>query len=116
MVIILLHDLTRRPHIKLHDLLIAHARNELIIIQRIIPHHMRRLPRRELGLALPRLRVPNLHVSIVARGEELAAGVVEGDVVAGARVACVGAQQLALVVGVEEFYFARGAGGEEEVS
>ena len=92
MVIILLHNLARRPHIKLHNLLIPHTCHKLIIIQRIIPHHMRRLPRRELGLALPRLRVPNLHVSIVARGEELAAGVAEGNIVAGARVACVGAE------------------------
>jgi hypothetical protein len=85
MVIILLHNLAT-PHIKLHNLLIPHARHELIVIPRVIPHHMRRLPRRELGLALPRLRVPDLHVAVVARCEELGPAVTEGDIVTGARV------------------------------
>ena len=86
MVIILLHHLPA-PRIELHNLLVPHARHELIVIQRIIPHHVRCLSRRELGLACTRLRVPDLHVPVVARGDEFGAGVVEGNVVAAAVVA-----------------------------
>lgn len=89
-MIILLHHLPT-PHIKLHNLLVRHARHKLIIIQRIKPSYMRRLPRRELRLAHARLRIPELHVAIVARGQELSPVVVEGDVVAAFCVAGVGA-------------------------
>lgn len=65
-VVVLLHRLVARPSVELHNLVIRHAGDKLVteLRRRVEAHHVWRLARCELGDALARLRVPELHHAV----------------------------------------------------
>ena len=92
-VVVLLRHLPR-ARVELHDLLVRHARQELVPVfgGRVEGDAVRRLARGEARDALPLLRVPELHLTVEGGGEEGRAVGGEGAVGDGLAVACVGAQ------------------------
>ena len=96
-MVVFLHHFSA-PGIVLQDFLVVHSREELVRHAGIDTHDVRCLARRELVDALSSLRVPELHISVVAGRDELRAGGVEVDVVDRLGVSSVRPQQFPLMV------------------
>ena len=102
----------------LDDFLVRHAGEEggRVVRVRVPRDTVRDLARREARVALARFCIPEFHVAVIRGGDELRSRGVEGDVVDGAGVAGIGAEELSLVEGVPDFDFAVCGGGEEKVA
>lgn len=80
MMIVFLHHLSASC-IVLQDLFVGHAGQELVRYAGIDAHNMWSLSAGELVQAFPSLRVPKLHIPIIARRDELRSVWCEVDVV-----------------------------------
>lgn len=71
MVVVLLNTLAAcHPYVELFNLLVAHARQELVRLRRVESYDVRRRAGAEPGRAHSSLRVPQLHLTVVGAGEE----------------------------------------------
>ena len=115
MMIIFLNQIPA-PSIILQDLLIRHPSQELMRRTRIDTDNMRRLARRKLVDAFTSLRIPKLHIAIIASRKKLFTIGRKVNIVNRLGVAGEGPKQLALVIHIPERNLGVGGSGEKKVA
>ena len=114
MVVVFLRHLPRSG-VVLEDFLVGETGEEGVWVRGFEFYDVRDGGVGEASGACASFGVPEFEGAVVGGGEEVRAGVGEGDVGDGLCVAAVGAKVFAGAVDVEDFYLGVSAGGKEEV-